>query len=186
MCVEEARRQAAALRGILGMTMERGNDHTKALVREYLHIVRPRHIVWRAIAYAYENGYERVSDGISFPLRFIAQLEFSGLKMKHPLGVAHDCLYRMGAQHPLVQPLLLNYIARGKPIEDSKFRAIDDDWFGKGLHDFGHWFRAYSWEWGLRLGGWKAFGDYRRKERKGDFRHILPERVRWEDVDWIS
>ena len=125
--------------------------------------VRP--LIKQIVHYAYDNGYEHISDGISFPIKCIAQLGFQDFNMKHPVGVMHDCLYREGKLNPFML-----FDSHG---DETAQRRWCDQRFGEGLWDCGNWFRANTWEWGLRMFGYPAWHQYRERERNGDYRHIL-------------
>jgi hypothetical protein len=131
-----------------------------------LDVVKPALDVRRPIEYAYEQGYQR-GDGISFPVRWYAQLNFQGLKMRHPAGVMHDSFYAEGLRHPLLPGRFRNH--------EHDARKWDDWLFGDALWEFGCWQfgRATTWPAGLRIVGWYAWNEYRKREREGHFEHIL-------------
>ncbi len=139
------------------------NSAHTAIVYMLLDEIRPRKLIRELIHYAYDHGYEHTSDGISFPVRWWAQLGFQQFQMKHPVGVMHDCLYREGPRNPYQRSYGDDIIAR----------RWADRCFGFGLWDFGNWFRANTWEWGLRLFGYQAYQGYREREKNGDYRHIM-------------
>ena len=131
-----------------------GGDMTREdeieLVQLILKQIEARPIVGEIIEAAYAVGYDRLSDGITL----MHELNFRGMKIKHPLGVGHDLLYALGVQSPWL------------PVDcrtDRKARAWDDLWFRWGMYDFGHWARAPFWWTGLRLGAWHGWNCHRRK-----------------------
>jgi len=143
-------------------------DHSH-LIGELLEEVKPRKMIHQLILYAYSMGYENPSDGISFPIRWWAQLAFQDFNMKHPVGVMHDALYREGPLNPFVPKSLHG--------DETAVRRWMDARFGEGLWDFGNWGRAFTWEWGLRLFGYEAYHQYREREARGDYRHILNKAI---------
>lgn len=124
-----------------------GDDHSH-LIWELLNEVQPREIVRKVIEKAYAEGYEKQSDGISC----MPDLEFSNLKMKHPIGVGHDWLYFMGCANPFL-PRCIN--------SEWTAKLWADNWFSDGLKDFRHPIRARIWWFGLRIGGWYAWKKHR-------------------------
>jgi len=130
-----------------GGDMNRESEYE--LVRLILDQVKPRPVIREIILAAYAVGYDEFSDGITL----MHELNFRGMKMKHPLGVGHDLLYALGTKSPWL------------PREcrtDYKARAWDDRWFRDGLSDFGHWFRSPVWWFGLRIGAWWGWRCHRR------------------------
>jgi hypothetical protein len=149
-----------------GVEHARGwNDNHSKEVFMLMDDIGVRPIIKRLVHYAYDCGYEHVSDGISFPIRCIAQLGFQDFNMKHPIGVMHDCLYREGK----LSPWML-FDSRG---DETAQRRWCDQRFGEGLWDCGNWFRANTWEWGLRMFGGFAWDHYRNLEAQGVWSHIL-------------
>lgn len=136
------------------------------------------------VHYAYDYGYEHVSDGNSFPIRRIAQLGFQQFNMKHPAGVDHDAKYREGPRHPFVvkavkdgEIILLPSTEITDPCNDQVIRHWCDIRFGEGLQDCGNWFRSRTWKWGLFLFGNIAYQKYRARETRGDYGHILNKSI---------
>ena len=147
-----------------GVSHVRGwNDDHSAEVFMLLDDMDVRDSIKQLVHYAYDQGYEHSSDGISYPIRCIAQLNFQDFHMKHPIGVMHDCLYREGRLNPFM-------LFEG---DETAQRRWCDQRFGEGLWDCGNWFRANTWEWGLRMFGYPAWHQYRERELNGDYRHIL-------------
>jgi hypothetical protein len=130
--------------------------------------VRPA--IHNLIHYAYENGYEHPSDGISFPLRWYAQLGFQQFRMKHPVGVMHDMLTREGMACPFVKIAAQNGFIDA--TDETEVRRWGNAKFSEGLWDCGNWFRAYSWKFGLDMFGYPAWNKYRTMEARGDFSHV--------------
>lgn len=117
------------------------------------------------VDYGYEYGYQE-GDGISYPIRCYAQLNFQGLKMRHPGGVMHDPGYAEGLRHPLLP-------ARFRHDEHGARQWFDWE-FGDVLYAVGSWRvgRATTWPLGLRAFGWVAWNHYRNEEKAGRFGHI--------------
>jgi hypothetical protein len=130
--------------------------------------VRP--LIHDLVHYAYENGYEHPSDGISFPLRWYAQLGFQCFRMKHPIGVMHDMLTREGIRCPFVISAAKNGFIQLD--DETSVRMWGNGRFSDGLWDCGNWFRAYSWKFGLDMFGYSAWHKYREMEARGDWSHI--------------
>jgi hypothetical protein len=120
------------------------------IVRYVLEQINPRPLIPEVILAAYEVGYDMHSDGITF----MHELNFRGLKMKHPLGVGHDLLYAIGNKSP--------WLPIGCRESNRKARRWADLWFRDGLKDFGHCFRAPVWWFGLRIGAWHGWNCHRR------------------------
>jgi len=132
---------------LFGLNMKYESDID--LIKLMLYKINPHPIVYEIISVAYAVGYDEFSDGITF----MHELNFRGMKMKHPLGVGHDLLYALGVHSPwLPVGCSTNY----------KAREWADLWFRRGMLDFGHWARAYPWWSGLRVGAWYGWNCHRR------------------------
>ena len=120
------------------------------LVQLILKQIEARPIVGEIIEAAYAVGYDRLSDGITL----MHELNFRGMKIKHPLGVGHDLLYALGTKSPWLPKTATS---------DTAARRWADTWFRTGMRDFGHWFRAPVWWLGLRIGAWHGWNCHRRR-----------------------
>lgn len=141
---------------------------TARVIMDYLGI---RGLLRALLDYGYEHGYH-AGDGISSPLRWYAQLNFQGLRMRHPGAALHDPGYAEGLLHPLLPKRLQH--------DESGARAWFDWRFGDALAAFGCWKfgRATTWPLTLRVAGWVAWNHYRAEERAGRFTHIRNLAVR--------
>lgn len=144
------------------------NDDHRAEVFLLMDDLGVRREINDMVHYAYDYGYEHPSDGISFPLRWYAQLGFQQFNMKHPIGVMHDCLTREGFWFPFVPKELK---------DETAVRVWGNNEFGRGLWDCGNWFRSYSWALGLDMFGYPAWHKYREMEVRGDFSHIMNKAI---------
>jgi hypothetical protein len=119
------------------------------LVQLILKQIEARPIVREIVQVAYAEGYDQLSDGITF----MHELNFRGMNIKHPIGVGHDLLYALGIQSPWLPK---------SATSETAARRWADTWFRWGMRDFGHWFRAPVWWTGLRLGAWHGWNCHRR------------------------
>ena len=131
-----------------------GGDMTREdeieLVRLILKQIEARPIVREIVQAAYACEYDKLSDGITL----MHELNFRGMKIKHPLGVGHDLLYALGTKSPWLPKTATS---------DTAARRWADTWFRTGMRDFGHWFRAPVWWLGLRIGAWHGWNCHRRR-----------------------
>ena len=119
------------------------------LVRWVLRQIDPHPIVREVIDIAYLVNYDQYSDGITL----MHELNFRGMKMKHPIGVGHDLLYALGVKSPWLPK---------SATSDTAARRWADNWFRDSMRDFGHWARAPVWWLGLRIGAWHGWDCHRR------------------------
>jgi hypothetical protein len=145
------------------------NDDHAHLIGEILDEIQPRPQIRLYIAYTYTYGYELVSDGRSDPFSWMAQLEFQGMKIKHPVAVMHDMFYREGPLSP--------WVPKNLDGEETAVRRWMDQQYFDGLQDFGHWGRCYSDYYILRMFGYPAYSHYRSRELYGDYSHILNKSI---------